>query len=358
MNNISYSFPYLLFLFYLFLIVLWEFSLKAKGDRRLKKIRIVIWGSFLFFFGLRGFVNTDCLSYYPFFEGLKTVWDGYSYGYVLSEYDWEPGFITVVYLLKSIIPNYFVWTFVWTLIAIIALDSFFSRNVKYYSLGFLLFFIFGGYGILVNLMRGSIAMFIFLYSIRFLEKGDSKKYFLVNTVGCLFHISSVLYLLAYFILKRRLSFPFLLGVFLFLNLLYWLRIDFSNILIPIMNNISYERISLLVESYIEEGSNGELLSIGYIERCFTYIVVLMMYTKLARSKPDSIIYLNAYVLYYILFYFFWQIDAASQRMAGLFIFSYWIIYSDLYAILKIPNNKKLFLLLLLVYSSLKMRAVT
>ena len=172
MNNISYSFPYLLFLFYLFLIVLWEFSLKAKGDRRLKKIRIVIWGSFLFFFGLRGFVNTDCLSYYPFFEGLKTVWDGYSYGYVLSEYDWEPGFITVVYLLKSIIPNYFVWTFVWTLIAIIALDSFFSRNVKYYSLGFLLFFIFGGYGILVNLMRGSIAMFIFLYSIRFLEKGD------------------------------------------------------------------------------------------------------------------------------------------------------------------------------------------
>ena len=41
-------------------------------------------------------------------------------------------------------------------------------------------------------------------------------------------------------------------------------------------------------------------------------------------------------------------------MAGLFIFSYWIIYSDLYAILKIPNNKKLFLLLLLVYSSLKM----
>ena len=95
-----------------------------------------------------------------------------------------------------------------------------------------------------------------------------------------------------------------------------------------MNNISYERISLLVESYIEEGSNGELLSIGYIERCFTYIVVLMMYTKLARSKPDSIIYLNAYVLYYILFYFFWQIDAASQRMAGLFIFSYWIIYSD------------------------------
>ena len=147
MNNISYSFPYLLFLFYLFLIVLWEFSLKAKGDRRLKKIRIVIWGSFLFFFGLRGFVNTDCLSYYPFFEGLKTVWDGYSYGYVLSEYDWEPGFITVVYLLKSIIPNYFVWTFVWTLIAIIALDSFFSRNVKYYSLGFLLFFIFGGYEI-------------------------------------------------------------------------------------------------------------------------------------------------------------------------------------------------------------------
>ena len=84
-------------------------------------------GKFSLLLWLKGFVNTDCLSYYPFFEGLKTVWDGYSYGYVLSEYDWEPGFITVVYLLKSIIPNYFVWTFVWTLIAIIALDFFLPK---------------------------------------------------------------------------------------------------------------------------------------------------------------------------------------------------------------------------------------
>lgn len=355
MNNIFYSFPYLLFLFYLFLIVLWEFSLKAKGDRRLKKIRIAIWGGFLFFFGLRGFVNTDCLSYYPFFEGLKTIWDGYSYDYVLSEYNWEPGFITAVYLFKSIIPDYFAWTFVWTLIALIALDSFFSRNVKYYSLGFLLFFVFGGYGILVNLMRASIAMFIFLYSIRFVETNNYKKYFLVNIIGCLFHISSLLYLLVYFILKRKLSVSFLLAVFGFLNILYWLRIDFSNILIPMMNSLSLERVSLLVQSYIENGTSiGNALSIGYLERCLTFIIVMTMYTKLAQKNPNNIIYLNSYVLYYMFFYFFWKIDDASQRMAGLFIFSYWIIYSELYAILKVPNNKKVFLFLLLFYSSLKM----
>lgn len=354
MNNISYPVPYLLFLFYLFLISFWEFSLKAKGDQRLKKIKIAIWGGFLFFFGLRGFVNTDCIGYYPFFEGLKTVWDDFSYNYVLSEYNWEPGFITVMYLFKSIIPNYFVWTFTWVLIALITLDSFFSRNLKYYGLGFLFFFIFGGYGILTNLMRGSIAMFLFLYSIRFLETNNFKKYFLVNIIGCLFHISSLFYLLAYVVLKRKFSFFFLLSVFLSLNVLYWLRIDFSNILIPIMNNLSFERVSLLMRSYVENSSStGNALSIGYLERCFTYIVVLMIYAKLSRSKPNSIIYLNSYVLYYIIFYFFWKIEDASQRMAGLFLFSYWIIYSDLYATLKLLKNKKLFLLLLLIYSSLK-----
>ncbi|HBO05432.1 MULTISPECIES: EpsG family protein [Bacteroides] len=354
MNNIIYSFPYLLFLFYLFVITLWEFSLKRKGRRDLLGIKIVIWFGFLFFFGLRGFVNTDCLSYYPFFERLKTVWDNFSYETIVSEYDWEPGFITLVYFFKSIIPNYSVWIFVWTLIILITLNFLFSRYLKYYSFGFLLFFIFDGYGIVTNLMRGCIAMSLFLYSVQYIERGDSKKYFLINAIGCLFHISSVLYLLAYFFLRRKLSNVFLLAVFVILNLLYWLRIDFSDVLVLIFDNISYERMTLLTEAYVKNGTSKNLLSIGYVERSFTYIVVMVMYAKLCTGKPGNVIFLNSYVLYYILFYFFWKIDVASQRMAGLFVYSYWIIYAELYATLKIANNKRLLLVLLIIYSSLKM----
>ncbi len=110
MNNISLFFFLICFFSILFIpyCFMGIFFKKQKGDRRLKKIRIVIWGSFLFFFGLGDLLIRIALVIILSFEGLKTVWDGYSYGYVLSEYDWEPGFITVVYLLKSIIPNYFV----------------------------------------------------------------------------------------------------------------------------------------------------------------------------------------------------------------------------------------------------------
>lgn len=334
------------------MITLWEFSLKNKGGRDLR-IKIAIWISFLFFFGLRGFVNTDCLSYYPFFEGLKTIWDNFPYEYILSEYDWEPGFITVVYIFKSIIPNYFFWVFVWALMILIALDFLFSRYLKYYSLGFLLFFLFGGYDIVTNLMRGCIAMVLFLYSVQYIERGDSKKYFLINAMGCLFHISSLLYLLSYFFLRKKLSSIFLLIVFIVLNMLYWLRIDFSDILALILNNISHERMALLSEAYVENGTSGNLLSIGYIERSFTYIVVMVMYSKLYSKRPSNVIFLNSYILYYFLFYSFWKIDVAAQRMAGLFVYSYWIIYTELYATLKIVHNKKILLVLLMIYSSLK-----
>lgn len=105
-----------------------------------------------------------------FFERLKTVWDNFSYETIVSEYDWEPGFITLVYFFKSIIPNYSVWIFVWTLIILITLNFLFSRYLKYYSFGFLLFFIFDGYGIVTNLMRGCIAMSLFYIQYNILKE--------------------------------------------------------------------------------------------------------------------------------------------------------------------------------------------
>ena len=159
-----YTIPYLIFLSFLILLSFWEFLLKKRKNFSIIKIRIIIWISFILFFGFRGFVNTDFLSYYPFFESLKTIWDSVPYEQILSGYEWEPGFITAVYLLKSFIPDYQVWILLWTVILLLSLDFIFLRYVKYYSLAFLLFFVFGGYGICTNLMRASIAMCLFFYS--------------------------------------------------------------------------------------------------------------------------------------------------------------------------------------------------
>ena len=347
-----YALPYLFFLLVLSLLVFWEFYLKSQNKPSITIIRVLTWTVFILFFGFRGFVNTDCLSYYPFFQNLKTIWDGIPYEQILSGYEWEPGFITVVYWFKSFIPIYQVWIFIWTIILLIALDYIFLRYVKYYSLAFLVFFVFGGYGIITNLMRASIALSIFFFSVPYLVTGKCKRFICLNAVGCLFHISSLIYILSYPILRRKIPIFILVFVFIIVFCCNIVGIDFSSIFSVLASAFSFERISLLVDRYASAESNS-IFSIGNIERFSTYILVCMFYKKMNNETEKNRIFLNAYILYFICFYAFFKMGDVAQRMSGLFIFSYWIFYNKLYQNLRMKSRKTFFLFVLLLYSTLK-----
>lgn len=347
-----YAVPYLFFLLFLTLLVFWESYLKKRNNFNIAKIRIVTWIGFLLFFGLRGFVNTDCLSYYPFFQNLKTIWDGIPYEQIISGYDWEPGFITVVYLLKSVIPIYQIWLLIWLVVLLIALDFTFCRYAKYYSLAFLLFFVFGGYGIITNLMRASIAFGIFLFSIPYLISGKWKKFMCLNILGCFFHISSLIYLLSYPILRRKIQNPVLISIFIIIVCCNITGIDFSNIFSIVAKITSLERVSLLVDRYSDVEANS-LFSIGNLERFGTYILVCIFYNRIANETKANIVFLNAYILYFICFYAFFKIGDVAQRLSGLFVFSYWIFYNKFYQYLMLKSRRTIFFFVLILYSILK-----
>lgn len=348
-----YTIPYLIFLSFLILLSFWEFLLKKRKNFSIIKIRIIIWISFILFFGFRGFVNTDFLSYYPFFESLKTIWDSVPYEQILSGYEWEPGFITAVYLLKSFIPDYQVWILLWTVILLLSLDFIFLRYVKYYSLAFLLFFVFGGYGICTNLMRASIAMCLFFYSVPCIIKGNWKKFLSLNIVGCLFHISSVIYILSYPVLRSKIPMPLLISIFVVVVFLNIIGIDFSTLLFLLPKDFFGGRVSLLVEEYSGSVSNS-LFSIGNIERFGTYLVVCFLYQNVSKLGSPKIFFLNSFVLYFLFFYSFFRMGDVALRLANLFVFSYWIIYTQFYQCLIIKSRRTLFFAILVLYSILKM----
>ncbi len=347
-----YAIPYLFFLLFLSLLVCWEFFLKKNNITNITEIRIVTWIGFLLFFGFRGFVNTDCLSYYPFFQNLKTIWDGIPYEQILSGYDWEPGFITTVYLFKSIIPNYHVWIVIWLIIVLSALDFLFLRCVKYYSLAFLLFFVFGGYGIITNLMRASIALCIFLFSIPYLVAGKWKRFICLNVFGCLFHISSLVYILSYPILRKRIPIPILISIFVIVLGCNIAGIDFSNVFNFFAQISSFERVTLLVDRYSDTEANS-LFSIGNLERFGTYMLVCLFYDKIANETKSNKVFLNAYIIYFVCFYAFFKIGDVAQRLSGLFIFSYWILYNKIYQYLMLKSRKTFLFFILILYSILK-----
>lgn len=349
-----YSIPYLFFLLFLVCVVFWEISLKRQNQYGINRIRLILWCGFILFLGFRGFVNTDCLSYYPFFEKLKTLWDtDATYSQVIFGYDWEPGFIASAYLFKSILPNYQLWILLWTIIFLWSLDFIFTRYVKYYSLAFLLSFIFGGYALVTNLMRASIAMCFFLWSIPALLEGKWKKYILLNIVGCLFHVSSLMYILTGFVLKKRFPVFVLYIIFIILFSLNVLGVDLSIMLTKVINVVSESRIALLIERY-QDASANSFFSIGNIERMFTYLLVCFSYKRMIVDDNRSVVFLNAYILYFFFFYAFFRLGDVAQRLADLFVFSYWIFYAKYYQYMSIVGNKVIFLFFLVLYSCLKL----
>lgn len=353
MHNFSYSIPYLLFLFYLTCIFLIELYC-AKRNYSTKGIRYAIVTGFIFFFAFRGLVNTDCLSYYPFYENLKTPLDGYSISDILTWYDWEPGFIISTIFIKSITSDYYVWTFLWSIWGIFVLNFFFIKYSRYYSLSFLLFFIWGGYGIMTNLMRGSIAFFLFLISINYLYKRQILKYMLINIVGVTFHTSSLVYLFAYFILNKKLSKKVLWSIFIISNLFFIFHIGLTE-LFTILSNIlpSDIRLVSLIQAYVSDSNRSYGLTIGYIERFLTAFIVCLFYQSIILRNKYNIIFANAYIIYMFCMNVFADVADIALRLSNLFIFSYWIIIPSLYNMINNKKCKYAFLYMIIFYSSMK-----
>ena len=71
-----YSVPYLVYFFFLLLTMLKEFVYLNKRQEK-KKLDLLVLGSLIVFFGLRGFVYTDWTLYYQFFLKLPMLadWD-------------------------------------------------------------------------------------------------------------------------------------------------------------------------------------------------------------------------------------------------------------------------------------------
>ena len=217
---------------------LFSFDVKLDRTKSTTYVRLLfIEFLLLIFLGLRGFVSTDWREYYPFYETcpdfsrigtLKTF--NYNYG------QWEYGFLLLSSFFKTLNINYFTWIFINTFVDIIVYHIFFSKYVKKnLTLCFIFFILFNGFNIEINLLRNSKAFILFLLSIKYLKKGENKiNYYLLNILGCFFHISSIIYLAIGLIIDKEWNRKLLFLLFCLFNILSILNIDFISILINLI----------------------------------------------------------------------------------------------------------------------------
>jgi len=364
----GYSIPYLLFLLYYVVLMFLEFRyMKYEKDTK-----VIHWAAilgFVLFVGFRGFIYTDWLMYYPLFDELPTIWDGgvisvwnmdFSDKFVtdvsVGQTGVEMGFIYFTVLFKSIIPDYYSWIVFNTLLDILLISVFLKRYNKYYILAFICYLVFGGLIVEVNLMRNIKAILLFLISIKYLEERRIIPYFALNLLGLTFHNTAIIFLPLYFFLHKNAPKWLMWTIFIVGNIIFIMQIEYLK---PILLSVA-ERMGGMTEVKVKVYFASELyshrlgLGLEFFEHNIMFLLILLLKNKLLEQNPRNVIFINAYLLYFIFYFFFSEIMVAVERLTLLLIFSHWILIPEIFGLLKNSIQKIAFLVILIPYCFFKM----
>lgn len=349
--SISYGFPY--FIFFIFFLILFYFenicivsTCKNITKSYYNSVRIfVIFSLFTIFFvfiGFRGFVNTDWINYYRVFDNPDDA-------------HFEYGFKLLMLLTKKITNDYTAFVVINAIIDFFLFYNAF-KNQKNFFLCFLFYYIFSGGGagfrLEFNLMRNIKSILIFCISIKYIKQNNFLKYALINIIGCLFHITAIIYIPLYFVLKNKISYKKLIIFFIMGNIIFLLRIRW---LIPLLIKISDfipGSLGKLIQIYLNSSVYNTTfgISIGYLERFFSFILIIKFYKQ---CDDKQTVYYNIWFFYAFIYLFCSEFNIMLSRLSLLFIVGYWYVYPDIYN--KITNkNKKLFMLVFIMYSFLRL----
>lgn len=309
---------------------------------------------FFMFFAFRGFIFSDWIVYYDFFYNCS--WSDISNYKLGSVTAFEPGFTVLCLICKSIFKDYFFFQFVICLIDTVLLLRFFRGRVDNTALALLLVFVFDGLGMFVNLMRNTVAIMLFLNAIDFLRDRKPLPYFAMCSLAVSFHTSALVYFPLYFFFHRHLNKWVFLVVFVVCNIVFLTHMPVVVSLLKLLR--IDEAFTQKVKAYTELMTTSSVLSIGYIERLFTFCLAFLFYDKILAMRKENAIFLNALLAYFVATFFFAQFMDMSKRLANLFSFSYWITWAYFIKCFTYVRNKNIYIYFVSFYCLIKIWFMT
>ena len=350
--------PYLFFFIFLLFLFFVETSKNGLGILSKKNITIFVYYSFFLitfiFICCRGYVGADWKNYKPFFESAPSFFsDNELIKAYLIKSHWEKGYTLFNIVCKSVTDNYLFLQFFSALIDLILLHIVFKEYCpKQYLLAWMIFFAFSGFDFEILYLRNTKSMYLFLISLKYLEK-KKRCYFFLNLIGVLFHVSAVIYFPLFFFLrsnkKGKLIYLllFFVGLLFFFLKIQWLK-EFIGFGISLVSSSATGNVRayLVDQTFSAEYS----FSLGMLERLITFCIIFMCHEKLSEKGLGSVIKL--FYIYIYVYLFCAEFGIIIARVTALFIPSYWILYPCVYSLLRKPG-KIIFLVFFLSYCCLK-----
>lgn len=333
-----YAVPYIIF--FTFILLLY-YSNKKSYDKKIistsiiKSIKIneyLALVSYLLFYGLRGYIFTDCFQYHRFFEIVSIdVFLNY------IDYLFEPGYILLNLILRVFTNDAFVFQFLWVLIDVILLYKILKRETKeYFLFSFALLIPFFD-GVQINLFRNIKAILIFFWAIQYIREKNFTKYIIFILIASTIHLTAVLYIPLYFFINRDLHKVLLFSAIIAV-VFYFIGINsILNILFSIADSLGGKFIRI-TEAYIDSAVDAGF-TFGFIFRTYLLVLLLILYKKLSSV---NIVFLNLALIYLILNIGFNSVTVIRDRLSTIFIIGLVGIFPYISWAIKTSRAKLLF----------------
>lgn len=343
------AYPYLLLLISFGFLAILNIYFQSSKSKQLCT-NICAYCIFVFFFGFRGFVAYDWTAYFDIFNKVPNLGTlSYNDITILKT---EPGFLLLVSICKTIVPNYIFFQFSCTLINGTLLALFAKRYTANLPLVLAIFLAMSGIVFSIDLMRNSLAIFIFINAIPFLEKRQFIPYMIICGIATTFHTSAIIYIPIYFLINKKWNKKILIVIFTIANVVSFFHIPILKSLIGSIAGLLSDTAAQYIDTYMNFDSQGSKLGIGAFERLFTGIMLFCYFDKLSQLRKSNI-WVNCLFLYLAINLFLSEFRTISIRCSNLFIFAYWIVWLDLVKCIHYKNNKFLYVSLIGVYCILK-----
>jgi hypothetical protein len=294
----------------LFYTILFNISLllcysRFDKNARIIENRITFSLFFLLLLLLAGFrmnTGTDYENYYRIFYD-KTL-----------QLQLEIGFQWLINLTNAIHYNSFN-LFIFLVASIsITLKYFYFKQLKYPSIGLVIYVGYFYHGLEYNIIRQGLAVSLILYSINCIRTREFLKFILLVTTASLFHISALIFLPAYFVVNIKLNVKRLI---LYVIIFLVIRLLFLNMLLNIMldltSKMDIDPLSTFLshlQYYILDNIRG-FITFGMIRR----IVVIAAYIMLLDKFNITSITFKLYFFGFLVYILFMGNDILSARLA-------------------------------------------
>lgn len=239
--------------------------------------------------------------------------------------------------------------FVIDVITTLGVYIFIKKYSKNYLITLLLFITIGTYYMQFFILRQAIAIGILLYSIKYIEKKKLFKFVLCVLLATLFHRSSIIFILAYFICNIEFNLKYLMLWIGIWTVTFLSKGILSNVIMKYAHQ-GYNSIAIINEGY---GRLAIFVGILSLTICIDYFIKRKSNSnkeKLIsiREEDDEISIFYNLTLLTILFQILTTQNDFFSRVANIFCIGPVILLPNMISQLKMKQNKQIISLLTIV----------